>query len=731
MPSGDTELRLLWTVLLNGTVFACAFGFVVRIGRKVPRVQQISDALLLTFLVQYTSVGLPGLLRILAPATITLTALLCSGALTSAWIRRDRKPSPTRETSTTLSTKVLFRQSVFVAACIFGISYLGANVFFLRFQPIIATDALAYHFPAALHWLRTGRLSIFPTWFFNPANTYSPLGGSTFITWLMAPEGNDVIARFVQAPAMLLIFFATVQLCRQVTAILDPAQTDNSERTPQPQGSASEIQGATATCLTLPLAGIISVGVIAFRPLLGEASLGKDDLFLTAFLIAGIAGFVPNRLRDRFGPWRIGIALGLCLATKYTSLLALPLFLLLPDAPWRAGWRGRHLLIVLGTVAIIAGPWYLRNLWLTGNPIYPLEVRVGGHTILPGLFQTSRSVDLRSLSMIWKVLAKRYHSVPVPIFCILTLGWLAAIAMARGRLLREPIVRIALLGPPIGLTLFIAFSPYPEVRFVFSSLVLLFVAAAVALSSLPRVPVCVRIGGALIIAIVSMTTGYRLHEVVAACAGISLAFAAGGASLYFAQRRWLHWPPRAWAAAGATTAVVATLTAYVYWNAYVNALLGKSNDTADPNNDSSIWWRSIYAQQADAWNWIRQQTPADATIAYANTSLVYPLSGEERRAIYVPTRRGVRTQRDLPHFPTPVSGEQIIPTVTALLDSDTDAAGWLHQLLASGAGYLVIARDDAGPHPAEIPLAQGDRNHFQLVFEDEHYLIFRIIHLPR
>ena len=91
------------------------------------------------------------------------------------------------------------------------------------------------------------------------------------------------------------------------------------------------------------------------------------------------------------------------------------------------------------------------------------------------------------------------------------------------------------------------------------------------------------------------------------------------------------------------------------------------------------------------------------------------------------TRRAVRSLRDLPHFPERVSGEHIIPTATALLDSDTDADAWLRQLLASGAGYLVIAKNDAGPHPPEIPLARADREHFRPVFEDENYVIFQVI----
>ena len=38
--------------------------------------------------------------------------------------------------------------------------------------------------------------------------------GSTFVAWLMGPMGNDVLARFVEVPALVFLFLAVVQLAR-------------------------------------------------------------------------------------------------------------------------------------------------------------------------------------------------------------------------------------------------------------------------------------------------------------------------------------------------------------------------------------------------------------------------------------------------------------------------------------------------------------------------------------
>src|SRR5437764_5507177 len=103
-------------------------------------------------------------------------------------------------------------------ATLFAAGFVIALVRLQAVLPVMSNDALTYHFPAAVQWLQTGRLTLFPTWFFNPANTYSPLAGSTFIAWLLAPFDNDVLARFVEVPALAAVGLATFQLCRQLGA---------------------------------------------------------------------------------------------------------------------------------------------------------------------------------------------------------------------------------------------------------------------------------------------------------------------------------------------------------------------------------------------------------------------------------------------------------------------------------------------------------------------------------
>src|SRR5205814_9054023 len=129
------------------------------------------------------------------------------------------------------------------------------------------------------------------------------------------------------------------------------------------------------------IAAIIATAAVLSRPLLSQSFEVKDDLFAAAFFLAAVEGCAPRKLRDPLGPWRIGIAIGLFAATKYTALLSAPLFLLLIDAPVRGGWSRRRWLIAIGAALVLAGPWFVRNWIDAGNPLYPVPI----DRVFPGL----------------------------------------------------------------------------------------------------------------------------------------------------------------------------------------------------------------------------------------------------------------------------------------------------------------------------------------------------------
>lgn len=671
MTGWPDELRLAAAIAISALVFVSCLRTARRLVPGDP-VQTLIDALLLWYLAQYLAVGAAGLLGVLNFATICAAAI----ALCAAMSLIPGSPLPHAKLAAAEGW-VLGAAMTFVAAEVVA-AIAGA-----RLLPPLANDALTYHLPAAVSWLQSGRLSLFDTWFHNPANTYSPLAGSMFMAWLIAPLGNDAVARFVQAPAMLFVLLAMVQLGRALGA-------------------------------SVAVSAIVATAAVLSRPFVSQSILAKDDLFVAAFFVSALVALTPDRLSERIGAWRVGIALGLLLATKYTVLMSLPLLALMLDGPARGGWRAWQWAIALLVILILAGPWYLRNLVLAGNPLYPTAIPP-----FAGLFQMARSTELATAAGAWKALVAGYYSLTVwaalPLACL----WCAAVCIAWKRLVRSPIVRTAILGPPLGIALFMLLSPYPEIRFVYPSLLLMYGCAAIVAASAS--------GGwaiALALLLASAGSGFiptNLARILPTAIGMTVAILLVWRLLCAAIR------DSASRAAIASIIVAALLACaiYVYWPGYLRRPIDGYSSIA-----ATAWRGGGYGALADAWEFVRAQ-PAGAGVAYTNTSFVYPLHGFDlsRPVTYIPTRSGLSRWTDLPPATGRLSGEQIETYVRSALAAQPDHDAWLARLRDSHARFLFVARGD-GPPPAELRFAQADPARFAPRFDNPAAAIFEILPSP-
>lgn len=667
--STGNELLLGHAILLNGLVLVAAWRFARRFTSD--HWQAAVDTLLVWLLIQYASVTLPGLAGVLNRWTMSAVALSLA-ALLAIYSRRD---------APTIADGRPRDRYVAAASIFFLIGYLSALVYRYRLIPVIADDPLTYHLPAAVRWLQSGRLVLHETWLFNPANTYSPLAGSTFIAWWLAPMGNDYLARFVQIPALLLIFCSMARLCR--------------------------LLGATSG-----LSAIIALAAVLSRPFISQAILAKDDLYLAAFFLTAVVAFSKANLQSKFGPARLGAAVGLFLATKYTALLALPIFALMIDAPWRAGWRWGKWSVAAGAAALLAGPWFIRNAWLTGNPLFPLEVRLAGVRLFQGMFQTQRSLELRTFRGVWHVITQGYFSIPVMVLAALAAVWLIVVATRARQSGRDGLLRICLFGPVIGIGVFVFGSPYSEVRFLDPSFLLLFAAVA----ALP-------LGGfaasaaALLLAGISIGTGFA-DGMGLPFIGIGALAAVVGLGLMTAQIHLLHLKLRGALALGTAACVIAALLAYVYADATINLYA----------RDTEAAWQQQYGPMGEAWNFVRQHVPQDKTIAYANTYFVYPLMGFDgrRRVVYAPCRPGVARLADLPKFPRPVAGEEMAEMVGRVTTEGAERAVWLENLRQRRVSYLVVLKTGVVKDPVEWRFAREGKGQFASVFSNEAVEIMKL-----
>jgi len=689
------ELRLLYALALNTAVFAAAYRLARRGGGD--RVDWAADAFALSYLVQYLAVCLPGLVGMLHPLSMSAVALACAAVL---WHGRcPGQPMPDVPAPPSRLQRLLL-----VGAFLFVVGYCLGVVWIQRTAPIRDNDALAYHAPFAVHWLRSGWLGLHQAWFYNPANVYSPLAGSTFIAWLMAPLGNDVLARFVAVPALIFLFFAFTRLARLLGLATGPA-------------------------------AVLAAAVVMCRPFVQQTVLAKDDLFLSAFFAAAASALHPASLRQSPGPWRLGIALGMFIATKTTALMSLPLLLLAADAPFRAGWRWRQWAIAAGCAALLAGPWYVRNAVLTGNPLYPTDVRIGGITLFQGQFTVTRSLELRSLEGIWRTFTLApdrggYYTLPVSFVCLLAIGWVAAVALHRGRLLKDPLRRLCAIGPLVGIGLFIATSPYALIRFVYPSLLLLFACGAMALSCRRLPPVA----GAVIAAAALAWACASSMPNVAAWVTVPLAMAT---ALAWAAARRLITRAVGLALLGLGCTILAGAI-YVYWPAHILNCRFMAAGGVDRRSGALVggFWQLNFGHIADGWRYVRNELPPGSVIAYANTFHVYPLYGFDYTLypVYAPTRPGVQRLSDLPRFSAPTTGEEIPGRIVAVTTADPDRDTWLANLRSLGAQYLFVGkRDLARPSQvADVPelrFAASMPDRFRVVYENQDVVVFRIVDL--
>jgi hypothetical protein len=674
------ELRLGITLGLNALLAFAAYRFARRWIED--RLQAVLDAFLIWYLGQYLIVCGLGILGVLGGASIVIVGVLTAILLLVVAFKAPHVHAGLRG------------HAILIGALFVLLALLFSIIWASRYAPTIANDSLAYQLPAAVQWLKSGRLSLLPVWFFNPANSYSPLAGSTFVAWLMGPMGNDVLARFVEAPALIFLFIGVAQLARALGA-------------------------------NLTVAALLGLAVACGRPFISQTILAKDDLPLAAFLVATMVALSTDRLRDPLGPWRLGAAVGLLLATKFTATFSLLVILLAIDAPWRAGWRwGKHA-IAAGLAICLFGPWYLRNWVCYGSPAFPFNISVLGVHLFDGPLTTIKTDRLSSVHGIIDTLTGGYYGLPLLLAALMAVAWIVCVChghFARelrpaeegtGRMpVAQPLRRACLFGPMLAIAMFILRSPAAEMRFIAPSLAVLITSNAVLFRRTPRIA----IGIAAVLAAFSFVTSFSPNGLLSLlpATSIILVVLIAGFFIFRALNR------SGRIAVSLLLAVIIAMWTYVAWPSYLNIC----------RVEAVAAWSVPYDGIADGWSVIRNQTELDCTVAYTNTFQIYPLYGFDltRRLVYVPTRPGLHRLDELPRM-RPVTGEDVPGEVSRVTTENSDRQTWLDNLRRSGANYLFVAKLNlADPtksaHPPEVDYVSKDR--FQLMFENEAVNVYRV-----
>lgn len=231
-------------------------------------------------------------------------------------------------------------------------------------------DSLAYHLPFVAEWLNTGSLhEIYYSAFASPIGYY-PANYELLDLWITLPFKNDFFINLLNFPLFVILTIT-------IYAILINFKVPK------------DISIATSA---IPL----------YMPIfLRQAGLPLVDVFFTLTFALSIyfLQLLYIRKRERtLHALLFGLSLGLFMGTKYLGLVyaTIPLFLFtilaLKNKPRIAPF-------VAGTVGtfLTGSFFYIRNWIDSGNPIFPVELKILGTKIFDGYLGINEKITSTSL----------------------------------------------------------------------------------------------------------------------------------------------------------------------------------------------------------------------------------------------------------------------------------------------------------------------------------------------
>jgi hypothetical protein len=281
---------------------------------------------------------------------VTSAVLLALLLLVSLIPRHAPDPFPVREKGDD------FRRTAAVVIFCFSLPLL-----LLPLYPPTGPDSITYHLAVAWKFARSGAVT--PTPEFRYA-VFPELAEMLFASALLL--GNDITTQCVSLLALAVTAAAVTAYVRRVS------------------GKGAGLWGAG---LLLGNSALLLLGAVAY-----------GDMILTAFV--SIALFSFERWRGGGGDrWLTftGLMTGCAAGTKYSALFFVPVLLAMIAAGAGVRRALRPAMIFLLPMALCALPWYLFNLYHTGNPFWPFFSGLFGLKYWNGTDVAAQTSDLLSV----------------------------------------------------------------------------------------------------------------------------------------------------------------------------------------------------------------------------------------------------------------------------------------------------------------------------------------------
>ncbi len=447
-------------------------------------------------------------------------------------------------------------------------------------EPI--SDSPIYHLPFAFQWLKAGRLWLIPTPFGEEAATYFPANGDLWLTWLLATGGGPLV-KVGQWPFLVLGGVALYAIARRI----DP-------------------RSVVAMLPALLCVGLPSV--------LAQSNIANIDLIWSAFFLVAVHFLLawlegPESRARRSVQW-FALSSGIVAGAKLIgAVFVLPLIVVAVVVVATRAHSFQRVLSLAWGLSLPSALWYARNVWLTGNPVYPMQLSAHGHVLADGWFDRSAMVATayHLPAAEWRLLVDRLGLVSGRAGLALvvlgaTTGCVRALDRTRGRVERAAFALCSVLALA-QVTFYWFVLPYnTQERFLSAALGLALVPLAGLAADAPILH-----AGLLALA------GWQFYGWIPTALPLSLSIAAAAA---------LQWIPRArWLAAGMLIAAGGYLS------------VGPALLTFDEQPALRFYPRAGFAARLlPGWQTLERSVPsAGARIAYAGTNLPYYLLGVGQR----------------------------------------------------------------------------------------------------
>jgi 4-amino-4-deoxy-L-arabinose transferase-like glycosyltransferase len=303
-------------------------------------------------------VGAAGLLvRDLSPVTLLGLALaeVLLAAL-AAWRLGTAQRTMGRIRASIPAVRAVLWSPIVAGAVVLGVLMLAWRTVLAIRLPVVDLLGWQYHLVTADVWIQANQIVRVSQ---NNWTDGYPAGGELLTTWLMAFPHSDALAGLTGLLPIPLAMVACAGLARSLGARPGPALLAGLLFGMIP---AIVVLAGTTYPDTASVAAVVATWWLGLRMLRGEEDRSTAALF--------------------------GIAAGLAIATKGTTLaLVVPMFAVMSlrivwDAASRlqgcetrlaVAWTGlSRLALVLLPFLLLGGSWYLKNLIVHGNPVYPV-----------------------------------------------------------------------------------------------------------------------------------------------------------------------------------------------------------------------------------------------------------------------------------------------------------------------------------------------------------------------